>query len=77
MDNNILESLKGKSREERIAYLNANKDSFCALSEDDLSKVSGGGTPSEDQNPNSSGIDRNGNYISSWGYVCKKYNWKC
>lgn len=77
MDNSILESLKGKSREERLAFFNANKENNFGLSEEELAAVSGGGTPSEDANPDSWGIDNNGNYYSSWGYVCKKYGWRC
>ena len=66
MDKNLIESIKGKSREERIDFFNSNKDEILSLSADDLANVSGG----ERVNPNSSGI-WNGNYYTSLGYVCE------
>ncbi len=66
MDKNLIESIKGKSREERIDFFNSNKDEILSLSADDLANVSGG----ERVNPKSSGI-WNGNYYTSWGYVCE------
>ncbi len=60
MDAKLLESIKGKSREERVAFFNAHKDELCL---NDLSAVSGG------DNENSS-CPYHGVYYTSLGYVC-------
>jgi len=66
MDQNTIESLKGKSREERLEYLKNIKNETMHLSEHDLESINGG----EGINPNSSGF-YNGNYFTSWGYICE------
>ena len=69
MDNNIIESLKGKSREERMEFFNSNsKETLFGLSADELSNVNGG-DGAKLENPDSEGIYK-GNYYTSWGYVC-------
>ncbi len=67
MDKEFLESLKGKTREERAEYFKEHKS---AIMDGDLETVSGG-TASAAENPNSDVPDENGNWISSFGYVCR------
>ena len=67
MEKELLESLKGKSREERMAYFNEHKSE---LLDDSLEFVSGG----KDKNPNTESRgdnDGNGNYYTSWGWTCQ------
>ena len=69
MDINI-EALKGKSREERIAFFNSHsKEELFGLTENELANVNGGSGDEGLENPDSDGI-YNGNYYTSWGYVC-------
>ncbi len=67
LDKKIIEALKGKSREEKAAYLKENK---IELNDDALSSASGGYEIPEG-NPDSEIPDNFNNYISSWGYVCE------
>lgn len=67
MEKEILESLKGKSREERAEYFKEHKSE---IMDADLESVSGG-TAAAVENPNSDVPDGNDNWISSFGYVCR------
>ncbi len=70
MDKELLESLKGKSREERLAYFNEHKSEFL---DSTLESVSGG-YDLKDRNPNTESRgdnDGNGNYYTSWGWTCQ------
>lgn len=67
IDKELLESVKGKSREERKAFFLAHK---AELLDDELLKVNGGAT-GEYTNPNSEVPDENGNWWTSWGFICK------
>jgi hypothetical protein len=70
MDKELLESLKAKSREERMEYFNAHKSE---LLDDSLEAVSGG-RDLGDRNPNTESRgddDGNGNYYTSWGWTCQ------
>ena len=67
MEKALLESLKGKSREERMAYFNEHKSE---LLDETLEFVSGG----KDKNPNTESRgddDGNGNYYTSCGWTCQ------
>ena len=69
MEKELLESLKAKSREERMEYFNAHKSE---LLDDSLEAVSGG-YDFKDRNPNTESRgdnDGNGNYYTSWGWTC-------
>ena len=70
MEKELLESLKGKSREERMAYFNEHKSE---LLDDSLEFVSGGHDemPEEYRNPNSDVPDYFGNWMSSWNFICR------
>ena len=70
MDKELLESLKAKSREERMEYFNAHKSE---LLDDSLEAVSGG-RELGDRNPNTESRgdnDGNGNYYTSMGWTCQ------
>lgn len=70
MDKALLESLRGKSREERLAYFNEHKSD---LLDSTLESVSGGYDPKE-KNPNTESRgddDGNGNYYTSMGWMCR------
>ncbi|SCW61631.1 hypothetical protein SAMN02910456_02193 [Ruminococcaceae bacterium YRB3002] len=67
MDKNLIESMKGKSREERAEMFKANKDAF--LGADDLAAVNGGAGASA-ENPNSDECPYKGSWVSSFGYIC-------
>ncbi len=70
MEKELLESLKGKSREERMAYFNEHKSE---LLDDALESVSGGYN-AKDKNPNTESRgddDGNGNYYTSMGWMCR------
>ncbi|SCW61643.1 hypothetical protein SAMN02910456_02194 [Ruminococcaceae bacterium YRB3002] len=69
MDKSIIESMKGKSREERMEFFEKNKAEILALSGEDLENVNGG-AGADDGNPNSEGF-WGGNYYTSWGYMCQ------
>ena len=64
MDQALIEAMKGKSREEREEYFKAHKSEL--LSAADLKAVNGGGTT----NPKSE-VPYDGNYWTSWGFVCR------
>lgn len=70
MEKELLESLRAKSREERMAYFNEHKTE---LLDDALESVSGGHDemPEEYRNPNSDVPDYFGNWMSSWNYICR------
>lgn len=68
MDQALLESIKGKSREERKAFFLAHKEE---LLDSELLKVNGGTEEGGYTNPNSDVPDANGNYWTSWGFICK------
>ena len=70
IDKELLESLRGKSREERLAYFNEHKSE---LLDKDLSAVNGGkaGMSPDMQNPDSDVPDPGGAYYSSWWFVCE------
>lgn len=70
MDENMIESFKGKSREERMEFFNSNKEDILSLSISDLDSVNGG-SGADLSNPNSEGVDGRGNYWTSWGYTCR------
>jgi len=64
-----LEELKAMSREDRLAYFEANKKTL--LNTDDLDNVNGG-TGTNVINPDSRGDDDGlGNYYTSLGYTCQ------
>ena len=63
MDQALIESMKGKSREERAEFFKNHKVEL--LSAADLKSVNGGATT----NPKSE-VPFGGNWWSSWGYVC-------
>ncbi len=67
IDEELLESMKGKSREERTAFFLAHKTE---LLDDEMLKVNGGAAGGY-TNPNSDVPDANGNYWTSWGFICK------
>lgn len=67
MDKEMLKALKGKSREEKAAYLKEHKIEL----KDDALAAAGGGYDIPEGNPDSEVPDANNNYISSWGYVCE------
>ncbi len=67
MDQQMMESLKGKSREERAEYFKSHKSQL--ISVEDLKTVSGGAT----SNPDSS-VPWKGNYYTSWGFACRGYH---
>lgn len=74
MEKELLESLRAKSREERMAYFAEHKSE---LMEDALSNVNGGEKrtyPEEYANPNSDVPDPFGTYYSSWYFVCRGTN---
>ena len=71
MDQALLESIKGKSREERKAFFLAHKEE---LLDNDLLNVNGGAAGGY-TNPNSDVPDANGNYWTSWGFICKGGGW--
>ena len=64
MDQKLIESLKGKSREERAAFFKEHRMEL--LSPDDLKIVNGG----TGENPNSS-VPYDGNWYTSFGFVCE------
>lgn len=64
MDKSLIEAMKGKSREERKDFFVSHKAEL--LSPADLKSVNGGATT----NPNSE-VPFNGNWWSSWGFVCE------
>ena len=68
MDQNLLNSMKGMSREERLEYFKAHKTE---LMDSQLAAVNGGARASshKGENPNSD-VPYNGNWISSYGFVC-------
>ena len=63
MDQKLLDSLKGMSREERAEYFAENRTD---LASSGLDTANGGG-----ENPNSSCPDPKGNYVTSWGFICR------
>ena len=63
MDQQLIDSLKGKSREERAAFFKEHRNEL--LSPNDLKAVNGGAG----ENPNSS-VPYDGNWYSSFGFVC-------
>ena len=68
LDKKTLEMVKGMSREERLAYFEANKKTI--LNAEDLDNVNGGGN-THATNPDSRGDDDgNGNYWTSIGWTC-------
>ena len=64
MNQEHFESLKGMSKEERAEYFRAHKSEL--LSADALKSVNGGATT----NPNSE-VPFDGNWYSSFGFVCQ------
>ncbi len=66
MDKVLLESLKGKGREERQAYFKEHKSELLDMM---LSAVNGGARQPEKENPNSENPDPNGNYWTSFVYI--------
>ena len=66
MDQNFLNSLKGKSREERLEYFNSHKSE---LMDSQLEAVNGGTSSHKGENPNSD-VPYGGNWISSYGFIC-------
>ena len=69
MDKSFFEELKGKTREERAEMLKNNKD--VALCLDELGAVNGGNNERANMNPNSSECPYLGNWVSSFGYICR------
>ena len=67
MDKAVLESLKGKGREERQAFFKDHKSELVDMM---LSAVNGGARQPEKENPNSDNPDPNGNYWTSFVYIC-------
>ena len=63
MDKSLIEAIKGKSREERAAFFQTHKAEL--LSETQLKSVNGGATTNPD-----SEVPFNGDWYSSWGFVC-------
>ena len=70
MEKELLETLKTKSREERLSYFNEHKSE---LLDEALQSVNGGADefPEEYRNPDSEVPDRFGNWLSSWNFVCR------
>ena len=66
MDKSTIESLKGKSREERLEYFNKLKSGTIQLSAHDLEAVNGG----ESVNPDSSAFGDD-YYFTSLDFVCQ------
>ena len=65
MDKETIETLKGMSRRQRLAFFNSHRDE---LSDTELDRVSGG---DDWHNYNSDYIDSDGIYFTSWGYMCR------
>ena len=69
MDKELLESLKGKSREERLTYFNEHKSE---LLDEALKNVNGATISGRNPNTASDAADDgNGNYYSSFGWTCQ------
>ena len=68
MDLQMIEAMKGKTREERLEYFRTHK--VALLSNNALKSVNGGATT----NPNSEN-PWDGDYWSSWRYVCNGDRW--
>ena len=72
MDKKLLESMKGLSREERMAMIKSASSQL--LDDSSLDSVNGGASYVTDEgtnwNPNSDIIPFKGNWISSRGYIC-------
>ncbi len=66
LEKKTLDALKGKSREERAEYFKEHKSE---IMDETLTSVNGG-TAEPRENPNSEEVPYNGNWISSFGYVC-------
>lgn len=66
MNEKLVELLKGKSREEREEIFKNNRS---RLLDESLNAVNGG-NGAEVENPNSEECPYNGNWVSSFGYVC-------
>ena len=67
MNKEVLESIKGLSREERKQYFESHK---AELLDDSLKAVNGGTGEDDDSNPTSE-IPFGGNWFSSPGFVCE------
>lgn len=68
MEKAKLDVLKGMSREARSEYFQKNKSDFL---DSLLDSVNGGATRAGGkENPNSEEVPYNGNWVSSFGYVC-------
>ena len=65
--NKMMETMKSMSREERAEYFKAHKSE---LMDSALEKASGGTAGKEVENPNSEVTLYEGNWITSFGYVC-------
>ncbi len=72
MDQALLESIKGKSREERKAFFLAHKEE---LLDNDLLNVNGGEAEGWYKNPDSDVPDYYGRWWTSWGFICKGGGW--
>ena len=68
MNNDLFESLKGKTREERIEMFKNCKSDF--LGAEDLEAVNGGACGAKPENPGSEECPYRGSWVSSFGYVC-------
>ncbi len=70
MDDRIRNELKDMSREERASYFEENK---ADILDGRLESVNGGlaaVAAEQKENPNSSEVPYNGNWYSSFGFVC-------
>ena len=63
MDQKLVNDLAGMNTEERASHLAANKPDLASSA---LKAANGGGG-----NPNSSCPDPKGNYVTSWGFICR------
>ena len=67
MEQKTMEELKGMSREDRMAYFNANKS---ALMERDLEVVNGGSASVRPHENPDSDCPYNRCYFTSFGWIC-------
>lgn len=68
MEKAKLDVLKGMTREARSEYFQKNKSDFL---DGLMDSVNGGATRAGGkENPNSEEVPYNGNWVSSFGYVC-------
>lgn len=70
MDKQLIEVLRGKSREERTAFFESHKSEILS----DIALNAANGSVVKFSNPNSSAVDYLGFYFSSYGYICQGEN---